>query len=400
MRILHVTQALGGGVSRHIVDIVRHVPDAAHDVVLPEAWEGSGPSGALYDSLAVETLRREGARIHHLNLTRRVLGISNAVSTLRLNALIKQIGPDIVHAHSAIGGAAGRLAAINTGVPVVYTPNGVMATSLVLRAERILGRLTSRLVAVSHSEAHGAVIRGLCDARRIVTITNGIDLDSSIGGPDLRSMIGLAADTPLVGTIMRLIPQKAPEQFVMMAAEVSRLNPNVHFLVIGMGPLQAQVDQEITRRGLGHKLHQIHHLDNAADVLGQLDVFVLSSRFEGCPYAALEAMRANTPVVLSDVVGNADVVEHRVSGMLVPFGEPTAIGKSVAEILDDSDLRHEITEAARVRLEELFDVRKMGTRIGQLYEEVLSEGRRRNTRRLPQLRSSTSTQPSESRAAL
>jgi glycosyltransferase involved in cell wall biosynthesis len=400
VRVLHVTQAVGGGVSRHIVDIVRHVPGVTHDVVLPESWEGSGPSGAVYDLSAVETLRREGAHVHHLDLRRNVLGTSNAVSTLRLHGLIKELRPDIVHAHSAIGGAAGRLATIRTGTPVVYTPHGLMTNPFTLRAERVLGRLTTRLIGVSQSEARRAAVEGLCNPHRVVTIPNGIDLEWSTEGPDLRSEIGLASGTPLVGTVMRLIPQKAPSQFVMVAEEVSRLNPDAHFLLIGMGPLQASVDHEVSKRGLAQRFHQIHHLDDAAAVLGQLDVFVLPSRFEGGPYAALEAMRARTPVVLSDVVGNADVVEHRVSGMLVPFGRPAEMAKAVSEILDDSDLRSGLTRAAISRLEELFDVRKMGASIGQLYEAVSAEGRRLNTLRLPQLSSASSAHAPEPKAAL
>jgi glycosyltransferase involved in cell wall biosynthesis len=382
------------------VDIVRHVPEVTHDVVLPRPWEGGGHSGALYDSSAVERLRSAGARVHHLNLTRNVLGFSNLFSAIRLHRLIREASPDLVHAHSAIGGAVGRLAAINTNAPVIYTPNGLMPNSLALRAERTLGALTSRLIAVSHSEASNAVTRGLCDAQRVVTIPNGIDLESPISGPDLRSRFELPSDTPLVGTVMRLIPQKAPEQFVKVAQEIAQLHSHVHFLLIGMGPLQSIIDREVAGSGLADRFHQIEHLDNAAGILDQFDVFVLPSRFEGGPYAALEAMRANTPVVLSDVIGNADVVEHRVSGMLVPFGQPTAMAKAVAEILDDPDLRNQMTVAARSRLEENFDVRKMGSAIGRIYEVVASEGRRRSTLRLPQLSSSSSAHSPESRAAL
>jgi glycosyltransferase involved in cell wall biosynthesis len=325
--------------------------------------------------------------------------VSNFVSTVRLRALIREFRPDVVHAHSAIGGVASRLAAIGTGVPVVYTPNGIMQNPFSLTAERMLRPLTSRLIAVSESEALSAARLGLIEPQRIRTIPNGIDLDPSDSGPDVRSMMGLPAMTPLVGTIMRLIPQKAPEQFVKVAESISAVRPDVHFVLIGMGPLQHRIDEEVANRRLSSRFHQIPHLDNAAGVLHQLDAFVLPSRFEGGPYAALEAMRSRTPVVLSDVVGNADVVQHRRSGILVPFGDTTAMAQSVVEILECPSLRHDLISEAEARLREVFDVRKMSVAVGQTYKEVTSDRDRRSTRRLPRPRSSSSNQEPDSSAA-
>lgn len=400
LRVLHVTQAVGGGVARHIVDIARHVPGAAHHAVLPSPWESAGPSGAPYDTSAVSALRIEGVRVQHLEFARTSFNRSNLANTARLHALIKNMQPHIVHAHSTIGGAAGRLAAINTEVPVIYTPNGIFAGSFVRTAERLLGPLTSRLVAVSPSEAREALRLGLCDPKRVVIVPNGIDLDAPLGGRDIRSRLGLAPATPLVGTVMRLISQKAPEHFVRVAIEVSMSHPGVHFVLIGMGPLQSRVDAEVARAGLEGRFHQIPHLDNAGSVLNQFDVFVLPSRFEGAPYAPLEAMRAGTPVVLSDVVGNTDVVEPGVSGMLVPFGDYGGMAAAVLKLLHDPEGSEQISNAARVRLRERFDVRLMGEAIGELYEEVAFEGRRRNTLRLPQFKGATSIHSSDSKAAL
>src|SRR5207253_2530716 len=104
------------------------------------------------------------------------------------------------------------------------------------------------------------------------------------------------------------------------------------------GPRQRQLDREVGWTGLGSRFHQIAFLANVSASLGQLDVFVLASRFEGGPYAPLEAMRAGTPVVLSDVVGNRDVVEHRRSGLLVPPADAEALATAIAELLSDRDL--------------------------------------------------------------
>lgn len=385
--------------ARHVVDIASHVLEATHDVVLPPPWQAAGPSGAAYDTSAVATLVSHGVGIHHLQLARSAFSISNIASTTRLHTLIEDLQPDVVHCHSTIGGAVGRLAAARTEAPVVYTPNGIFTASVARNAERVLRPLTSRLVAVSPSEARNALNWGLCHPHQLTTIPNGIDLACNHGGPDLRSALGLAPEVPLVGTIMRLIRQKAPEQFIRVAEAVTRLHPRTQFVLIGMGPLQDMLDAEVAHKNLAGRFHQIPQLANASSVLGQLDVFVLPSRFEGAPYAPLEAMRAGTPVVLSDVAGNRDVVEHGVSGLLMPFGSDEAMARGVLSLLENPDVAREMTKAARKRLEARFDVRQMGAAITELYEEVATEGRRRKTRRLPQPRPSTSAHSFDSSAA-
>ena len=193
--------------------------------------------------------------------------------------------------------------------------------------------------------------------------------------PDVRRRLGLAPGTPLVGTVARLVPQKAPVVFVRTAAEVAARWPGAHFLLVGMGPLQQEVDSEVARRGLGERWHQIEHLDQAGRAMGQLDVFVLASAFEGGPYTPLEAMKAGVPVVLSDVVGNRDAVQHGVSGFLGPPGDPGALASHVVRLLEDAALRERVVGAATARLTDEFGVDKMGAALAGVYRSLITPRR-------------------------
>ena len=104
-----------------------------------------------------------------------------------------------------------------------------------------------------------------------------------------------------------------------------------------------------TRPGARGRLHRIPSLDGAGGVLDQLDVFLLASRFEGGPYAPLEAMRARTAVVLTDVVGSRDAVEDGESGRLVPPGRPDLLGAAVADLLLDDQERTRLAAGGRAR---------------------------------------------------
>jgi glycosyltransferase involved in cell wall biosynthesis len=110
----------------------------------------------------------------------------------------------------------------------------------------------------------------------------------------------------------------------------------------------------------------------APTLMRQFDVFVLASRYEGGPYAPLEAMRVGTPVVVTDVIGSRDTVEHGRSGLVVPPDDPDALAAAVVRLLADPDLRRRLAGGGRARLAERFDVRRMAGRLGNLYQTLPS----------------------------
>lgn len=375
IRVLHVLEALRGGTSRHVVDLVRATPGVAHHVAVPVAGRGATASGAMVDRAALRTLEDAGAAVHPVEMRRSPLHPANLAAAWRLRRLIREICPDVVHGHSAVGGALARISAAGSSVPTFYTPNGIPPDRASRLLERVLGRLTTVLVAVSGSEAGLAVELGLVPTGKVRIVPNGIDLAApDAGDVDIRALADIPAEVPVVGTVMRLVAQKAPELFVAVAAEVARTHRDVHFLLIGLGPLQEQVDAAVSATGLKGRWHQITHLPDASVALGQLDVFVLLSAYEGGPYTPLEAMRAGTPVVLTDVVGNRDVVEPGVSGLVGPFGDARALADSVSELLADRDRARSIGAAGRLRLEKRFDVLAMGESMAALYTEAASGG--------------------------
>ncbi len=372
--MLHVLEALEGGTARHVVDLVRHAQGTVHEVVIPPRRVGG-----VTDEAAEGHLRAAGAVVHHLPMRRRPWSPANAVAWTRLRRLVRHVDPDVVHGHSSIGGVLARVAAMGHRSAVAYTPNGVTDVRAGVVVERALARVTDRVVAVSTSEAEAVVDAGLAPRDRVVTIPNGIDL-APAPSIDLRALLGLGADVPLVGTIARLVPQKAPLDLVAAVVAVHARRPDVRFVLVGDGALADSVDAAIAAAGLAGVLHRIPVLEGAAGALGALEVFLLTSRFEGGPYAPLEAMRAGTAVVLTDVVGSRDAVESGLTGLLVPVGDPAAAADAVVGLLEDPAWRAELAERALQRLAERFDVAAMGARHDALYADLAAIGTTRKKR--------------------
>lgn len=371
LRVLHALEALEGGTARHLVDLVRNTPGVAHDVALP-----SRRVGGVTDTAATAAMERAGARVHVIEMRRRPLSWRNATALASLRVIIRSVRPDVVHGHSSIGGTLARVAAIGCPAAKVYTPNGLAPGRSAAVVERALGRLTDRLVAVSVSEGHLVLELGLVDPTRLAVIPNGIDLDISADqAVDLRRVAGIPAGAPLVGCIARLLWQKDPVEFVRVCAAISARRPDVHYLLVGSGPLQSAVDTAVRDARLGQRWHQLTAVPLVANALGQIEVMVLPSRFEGGPYAPLEALRAGTPVVLSDCVGNRDVVEDGISGAIVAAGDTEAMATEVVRLLDDPHLARARAAAGRARLRSIFDVREMGQAHVRLYQEVSRSAR-------------------------
>jgi len=370
LRVLHVLEAIEGGTSRYLTDLVVHARRIDHHVAIPSTRRGGGTDLLLHQSL----LEAE-ATLHIVEMARAPARPVNAQAVVALRRLMRQLRPSVVHAHSAVGGALGRLAALGSGTPVVYTPQGIALGRASRSIERLLGHATTRLVAVSASEAELARHLRLVPPEHIVTIYNGIDVEAPEPGPNLRDRLGVPRDTPIVGTIARLVPQKAPEIFVAACAHIARRVPRAHFVLIGSGALQPLLDEEIARHDIAKRFHQIKVEPNAARLLAQLDVFALSSRFEGAPYAPMEAMRAATPVVLTDVVGSRETIEQGTSGLLVPPEDPVALGDAVASLLLDPDLARRLGRSGRERVHAIFDVRAMGEAHRSLYGAVRGDTR-------------------------
>lgn len=363
--MLHVLEALEGGTARHLVDIVRHASPFQHHVVIPTERVGWAT-----DHDAAKAVVEAGALVHVVQMRRSPASPRNLAALGRVRRLVTALRPSVVHGHSSIGGVLARASTWTAPVARLYTPNGIAVGRGAVLMERMLGRRTTRLIAVSPSEGDLVLELGLVPRERLAIVPNGIDLKPPETEFDLRRQVGIAPETPLVGSVARLVHQKSPVDFVRVCARVAAQLPLVHFVHIGTGPLERALSAELGRSGLGSRYHLLPFVGGAGAALAQLDVFVLASKFEGAPYTPLEAMRGGTPVVLSDVVGNRDLVEHGRSGVLVPHGDIGGFADAVVSLLTDRDRRDALTIGGRARLNAYYDVRLMGERISAIYVEA------------------------------
>jgi glycosyltransferase involved in cell wall biosynthesis len=162
----------------------------------------------------------------------------------------------------------------------------------------------------------------------------GVDLEpfrKPVERTSVRAELGIPEEARVIGHVGRFAEQKNHRFLIEILAEVARCDPKVYLLLVGDGPLRAEVEREVTRRSLQER---VVFTGIRADVprlmLGAMDVFVFPSRYEGLGLAAVEAQAAGLPCVLADTLPpEADLVAGLVRRL--PLGDPSVWAGAILE---------------------------------------------------------------------
>jgi len=308
--------------------------------------------------------------------------LSDSRVFLQLARVIRSGQFDLIHTHVSKPGFLTRLAAAGIGVPVIYSPHcfafhagaSWAAAWFYASLERFAARyLTARIINVSDAERDLARRYGVGRDDQFVTIHSGIDVRPFDGPLDVaaqRASLGVPADVPVVGVVARLSPPKAPLDFVRAAALVHARRPEVHFLWVGDGALEAQTRSAVTAQGLTNVFHFAGHRRDVPQIMRTFTCFALSSRWESFPLTVLEAMAAGIPVVATRVMGIPEVVKDGETGLLAPPRNPEVFAQALLNLLDDPARARQLGARGRERVVREFSREAMIAQIEQVYEEV------------------------------
>lgn len=387
MRLLEVIGISRGGSGRHVLRLSRDLVAQGHRVTVAYAHHGADPAFQRF----VEE-RSHDIRFVPLESPREITPLADLRNIVRLVRLIGREGPfDVVHGHSAKGGALARIAGRLCGVPTVYTPHSFVSSSpevsrvksaVYANIERLLGHLaTSGLIAVSEAERDFALRLRLAPENKVVTIHNGVEAaDLEEPSDDTTRPSG----QPLIfGTTLRFCPQKAPGLLVEAFELFTRMLPHlpVRLMIAGDGELFDEVKKQALRGDAGDKITFLGWQEDVRAVLRQLDVFVLPSLYEGFSYSLLEAMAAGLPIVSTEVFGARETVARVPGNVLVTPGEPEYLARGMQRIVTEAEPDHLQQTLHNVGLEnrryvgEHFRQNELSLRAAELYSKVTTKPR-------------------------
>jgi glycosyltransferase involved in cell wall biosynthesis len=322
-------------------------------------------------------LQAQGAPVHLFDAGNE-FGMMRAVA--QTARYLKEAKADIVHAHLPLAGVVGRLAARRAGIPIVYTEHNPTDSyhPATQAASWATWGLQDRAIAISADVAASMRRHGGTRAR-IVTVPNGIDTDrftpSGANREDVRARIGLPADVPVVGVVAQFRAQKQLDLWLAAARAIRDARPDARFLIVGNGPLWDEIRTTSTELGLDDAVLFAGAQADVRPYTEAMDVFMMTSKYEGAPLAPIEAMAMRVPVVSLEVEGIRNLVTSGTDGLLVPLG-PDAVSRMAAEVvrlLDDPERKGRLSAAGRMVAVERYGLARMQRTLEALYEEVLSE---------------------------
>jgi L-malate glycosyltransferase len=269
--------------------------------------------------------------------------------------------PVILHAHDAHALTLAGLCSAVTGVPLVVTRRVTFPIK-----RKFFWARAKRIIAISGA-VRDAVVRDGINPTRLALVPSAVDVAGlrASPGPDIRTRFGLPKKGQVAVTLGALTPEKDQSTLVETAAILVQDLPDLHWVIVGEGPLRSSLEHRIARLGLRDRVHLMGEIGDPHAALAGADVFVLSSLAEGLGTSVLAAMAFAVPVVASRVGGVPELVGSG-GGMLVAAGAPAEFAAAVRRVLTDPVYARNLTQVASRELGR-FTPEAMAERVLEVY---------------------------------
>lgn len=381
IKVLHIiTRLIVGGAQENTLFTAQLLDKSRYQVDVLSGQQ-TGSEGSLIE---------EGL-LHNVPITfipemvRQINPILDLLALGKILHYLSQKKYTIVHTHSSKAGILGRLAAEIARVPkIVHTVHGwsfhdhmhPLKRSIYILLERFCARFTDSLIVVTELDKQKGLQAKIGKPDQYRLIRSAIPLQEynpeGINRQLIRQQLGLPQAVPVLGTVGRFSAQKNPLEWVKVAGMVSQEIPDCWFLMVGDGPLRPQVEELLENLGLQGKTILTGIRRDIPELMAAMDVFLLTSRWEGLPRVIPQAMSMGLPVVATSVDGSQEVIKNGVNGFLCPAGDLNSLSNCCLEILRNPELRLQLGQAGRQTAQQGFDLSQMIAQIDSLYMELLN----------------------------
>ncbi|MCM8780969.1 MAG: glycosyltransferase, partial [Candidatus Omnitrophica bacterium] len=237
--------------------------------------------------------------------------------------------------------------------------------------EKLAARFTHKLIVVSLYDKEKGLRNHIGKEEQYLLIRYGIDYKEFTSvRPYNKAEFGIKNQELLVGTISCFKPQKAPLDFIHLAHLVKQSLPNTKFILIGDGILRSKIERLIKRLHLKDEVILTGWRRDISRLLSMIDVFVLTSLWEGLPVSILEAMASSKPVIVTNTGGVAEIIREGRTGLLVSPRDIQGMAKRLITLLQNRDLMQRMGREAKESLGNEFTVESMTNRTIDLYQII------------------------------
>ncbi len=357
-----ITKSNWGGAQRYVFDMATAAKEAGFDVIVAYGGEGD----------LARRLQEVGIRGVSIPALGRNVSIADLAAYRSLHTLFKNERPDVVHLNSSKVGMLGSIAARVAKVPrIIFTAHGWAFNedrswwqkAAIWLAHYATVLLTHYTIAVSHAVLRGARHMPFV-AHKIILIPLGISVPNFLSREEARAALaqkaGASADSALwIGLLAELTWNKGLHHLIRAASELKQRGAQFVVYILGEGEERKFLETLIEEQGLQAEVRLPGFVANGQEYLRAFDIFVLPSHTEALSYALIEAGYAGLPVVASNVGGVPEVVDDKMSGLLVPPANPAKLAEALGLLIENAEKRQQYGQALRAAVEKKFALTRM-----------------------------------------
>jgi len=352
-----------GGTERQLLRLIRGMADDAELTLICTRSEGA----------LIGDVRRIGTYV-------RVLHYESAWDfrvERRLRRIFEAHTPHVMHTFLSGFDLFANRAARQADVPVIVSSRRELATWQKARhrwLQRRANRYVDAVIANSHAVADYAIEHECIDPNLVHVIPNGIDparYTPPLDQISLRRRFKLPTTGYAIGMLANFSPVKDHRLFIDMAEALTRKRKDVFFILVGAGPLVDWACERVERRGLGDYFYRFTTISEIPELLGALDISVLTSKAEGFPNALIESMAAGLPVIAANVGGIRELIQDGVTGRLVDSRVPADFANAIAKLLDNPNETAALAKRGNDWVSENLTIERLVDSHRKLYLDLL-----------------------------
>ncbi|MBF0353446.1 MAG: glycosyltransferase family 4 protein [SAR324 cluster bacterium] len=373
---LHILQMNGradlSGGPVYMVRLIRHLPQHwRHTVMCP-----SVTTGILPELKTCPNVRLVLKNLRYLSI----------LQLIQLLVWVRREKFDLIHSHGKAAGIYARIIGRLTGIPVIHHFHGIHYRQysswlqwLYLKLEKKLTQWSAKVICVSESEHQEALALRLFQAHHAVVIKNGVNPEQFVHKTaqslELRQRLAIPEQARILLSVTRMCYQKNVELMLKIHERLCTVYPSLYLLLLGVAADDPAFRQSAGSSSVVHQIIPLIQIQDVSPYLNLAEVYLNTSRWEGMSLGLIEAMATGLPVVLSDVVGNRDVLRKiRQPGFLIPEENIDEYVRQITYLLDHPQAASQIGQSLRQLILQEYTIQQNADAIAQLYTDISAGG--------------------------
>jgi L-malate glycosyltransferase len=368
IKILHIIKSLGRGGAEMLLPETLKIHDKSrfefhYIYFLP--WKDQ----------MVDSIREAGGKVTCYSASNNIkllLKYHNIIDYCNENAI------DVIHCHLPWAGFVGRLVYNKTKIPVIYTEHNMQERYHIITKKINQLTFNTQSLALGVSEdVTNSIRKNINPNINVKTLLNGVNTNSfrrNDGlGHEVKQKLGIPGDAIVLGNVAVFRFQKRLIEWLNVFKKVETVNSNVYGIIVGAGPLEVEIKTELKKLNLHNKVFFPGLETNVKPYLSAIDIFMMSSSFEGLPIALLEAMSMECAIVSTDAGGIKEVIRDKQDGLTCYVNEWTKLSDLCHHLINNSEELDFLKKAARIRVLDSFSLENMVDSLEKIYQSFIEK---------------------------